>query len=74
LRRRPAGEPFVTDEGNYVLDCAFRAIEDPASLARRLESLPGVMAHGLFIGMAELAIIGGESGATVITRGESDAG
>lgn len=73
-RRRlsKSGEPFVTDEGNYILDCPFGSIADPAALAARLDALPGVMAHGLFVGIAELAIVGDERGdadqATIIQR------
>ncbi len=58
LRNDPAtGQPFVTDEGNYILDCRFGAIADPEALAARLEAIPGVMAHGLFLGLATLALI-----------------
>lgn len=72
LRLVKSGAPFVTDEGNYILDCRFGVIADPAALAARLDALPGVMAHGLFVGMAELAIVGDDSGdaerATIIER------
>jgi ribose 5-phosphate isomerase A len=49
--------PFVTDEGNYILDCPFGAIADPEALAARLEAIPGVMTHGLFLGLATTALI-----------------
>jgi ribose 5-phosphate isomerase A len=54
--------PFVTDEGHYILDCAFGPIASPADLARRIDSISGVVEHGLFIGMADLVLIGGENG------------
>ncbi len=60
---RQAGDaPYVTDEGHWILDCAFGRIEDPPALARRLSSLAGVVEHGLFTGMAERVLLGGESG------------
>jgi len=58
LRQYAYGNPFVTDEGHHILDCAFGAIRDPAGLAQNLCAMPGVVEHGLFIGMAEIALIG----------------
>jgi len=58
LRRYPYGNTYVTDEGHHVLDCSFGEIPDPPALAQRLRSIPGVVEHGLFIGMAEMALIG----------------
>ncbi|MCB9543288.1 MAG: ribose-5-phosphate isomerase RpiA [Myxococcales bacterium] len=46
------GEPFVTDEGNVILDCPFGRIDDPDALAAAIIALPGVVEHGLFIGLA----------------------
>jgi ribose 5-phosphate isomerase A len=54
--------PVVTDNGNLVLDCAFGPIEDPASLSGRLSALPGVLEHGLFVGLADVVLVGGEDG------------
>ncbi len=53
----PSGRKFITDEGNHILDCNFVQIPDPPALARSLESMPGVVEHGLFIGMASIALI-----------------
>ena len=50
--RGSSGRKFITDEGNHILDCNFGQIPDPPALARELESMPGVVEHGLFIGMA----------------------
>lgn len=58
LRQYAYGNPFVTDEGHHILDCTFGKIADPALLAGQLRAIPGVVEHGLFIGMAELAFIG----------------
>jgi ribose 5-phosphate isomerase A len=56
LRRHSAGKPYLTDENNYILDCRFGQISDPASLARTLSDMPGVVEHGLFIGMANVVL------------------
>ena len=58
LRNGSSGKPFVTDEGHHILDCTFGQIPDPPALALKLESMPGVVEHGLFIGMASVALIG----------------
>jgi ribose 5-phosphate isomerase A len=58
VRGAALGKPFLTDEGNHILDCNFGQIADPPALARELESMPGVVEHGLFIGMAAIALIG----------------
>src|SRR5882672_1568305 len=64
LRNRPDGTPFVTDEGHHILDCSFGKIADPPSLARALSDMPGVVEHGLFIGIAKIALVG--KGSSVI--------
>ena len=58
LRGYAYGNPYVTDEGHHILDCTFGEIAEPAALAEKLCHIPGVVEHGLFIGMAELALIG----------------
>ena len=58
LRKDDAGLPFVTDEGHYILDCAFGRITNPAWLAEELKLMPGVVDHGLFLNMADIALIG----------------
>ena len=60
LRNDAYGNPYVTDEGHHILDCNFGEISDPAGLADKLCHIPGVVEHGLFIGMAEIALIGKE--------------
>lgn len=58
LRRTAGGEPFVTDEGNHILDCHFGRIDDPPTLARALSDTPGVVEHGLFINLAGVVLMG----------------
>jgi ribose 5-phosphate isomerase A len=55
--RQSNGRPFVTDEGHHILDCSFGQIPDPPSLARELSDMPGIVEHGLFIGMASVVLI-----------------
>ena len=56
LRRDPAGNAYLTDEANHILDCRFGEMSDPDALARQLSEMPGVVEHGLFIGMASVAL------------------
>ena len=66
-RMRMAGnEPFVTDNGNYILDCRCGAIGNPSELHNSLKTLTGVVETGLFIGMAKTAVIAGESGIRIL--------
>lgn len=62
LRRTASGAPLVTDNGNFILDCAFGRIEDPEELDAVLKLVPGVVEHGLFLGLASRAIIAGPEG------------
>jgi len=57
--------PVVTDNGNLVLDCEFEPIEEPAALASDLSAVPGVVEHGLFVGMADEVVVGSEDGVEV---------
>ncbi len=56
LRRDASGSPYVTDENHHILDCRFGEMRDPDGLARELNGMPGVVEHGLFIGMASVAL------------------
>jgi len=60
LRRDETGQPFVTDEGHHILDCSFGRIPDPSGLAGELDRMPGVVGHGLFLDLADVALIGKE--------------
>jgi ribose 5-phosphate isomerase A len=66
LRRDKAGHPFVTDGGHFIIDAALGEIPDPAHLASRLAAVPGVVEHGLFIGLVRIAIIAGVEGVRVV--------
>lgn len=68
LRRGKDGHALVTDGGHWILDAALGRIEQPKLLADKLAAIPGVMEHGLFIGMAETAILAGANGVRVIER------
>lgn len=63
LRRRD-GEPVQTDGGNLIYDVACGRIDEPATLASALKSVTGVVDHGLFLDLADLALIGGPAGVT----------
>jgi ribose 5-phosphate isomerase A len=56
LRKNAEGTPYLTDENNHILDCRFGEIQDPDRLARELSDMPGVVEHGLFIGMASVVL------------------
>ena len=56
--RESAGQPFVTDNGNYILDCGFLPIVNPASLENSIKLLPGVVESGLFVNLADTLVIG----------------
>jgi ribose 5-phosphate isomerase A len=66
LRAGPNGAPFVTDGGNFIVDCSFGPIEAPASLDQRLNSVVGVVEHGLFLKMTSEAIVAGRDGVKIL--------
>ena len=66
LRRGKDGHAFVTDSGHWVLDAALERISDPKRLAERLSAIAGVVEHGLFIGLAQIALLGGADGVRII--------
>jgi ribose 5-phosphate isomerase A len=68
LRHNKDGHAFVTDGGHWILDAKLSRIPDAKSLAGRLSSIPGVVEHGLFIGMAQVAILAGSNGVRVVER------
>lgn len=65
LRQRGSA-PFVTDSGNRILDASFGRIPDPEALALRLAVIPGVVEHGLFLGLADLALVASADGVAEI--------
>jgi ribose 5-phosphate isomerase A len=66
LRPGPDGKPFVTDGGNFILDCSFGPIEAPSALDQELNNVVGVVEHGLFLKMASRAIVAGQAGVKVL--------
>ncbi|KAB2940816.1 MAG: ribose-5-phosphate isomerase RpiA [Hyphomicrobium sp.] len=72
VRMLPGGKPFLTDGGNLLLDCHFGRIEAPEELDEALKLIPGVVENGLFIGIADLAIIAGEGGITLLGVEDSE--
>jgi ribose 5-phosphate isomerase A len=63
IRLAGDGSPFTTDGGNQIVDCRFSSIDDPESLDSRIQSIPGVLETGLFIGLCDTLIVGTDSGA-----------
>lgn len=60
--RMDGAEPYLTDEGNYIVDCRFARIDAPVELERAINCIPGVVENGLFVGLASLVIVASESG------------
>ncbi len=68
FRKTSNGHAFVTDGGHWLIDAQLQRIADPPRLAARLSAIPGVMGHGLFIGLARTAIVAGAAGVRVVER------
>ena len=68
LRLRADKKPFVTDGGNYVIDCALGPMAKPEEVAEKLDHIVGVVEHGLFLGIAREAMIGSREGVKIFTR------
>lgn len=66
--RRNDDKPFITDSGNYILDCRFTEILNPKTLEIEVNNIPGVIENGLFLGIAETIIVGGKDGVKVLKR------
>jgi len=72
LRLGKDNKPFVTDSGNFILDCAFGRIEDPEELDQALKMIPGVVENGLFLGIADLAVVAGPDGISLVRAEDND--
>lgn len=66
--RKKDSSVFITDNGNYIADCLFEFIPDPAALERKIRSITGVVETGLFIHMADLVIVGCADGSLKINE------
>ena len=65
--RHSNDQPFITDGGHLILDASFGRIPDPEALSSALHAVPGVVEHGLFLGLATVAILAGESGIEMVS-------
>jgi len=68
LRRGADAKPFLTDCGNYIIDCAFGPMNKPKEIAHHLDHVVGSVEHGLFLGFASQVFIGGREGMKVLER------
>jgi len=68
LRTGSDGKPFLTDNGNYIYDCRFSRIEDPRTLQAAMKSRAGIVETGLFLGMAEMALVADDAGVKTLRR------
>lgn len=68
LRQGRDGHAFVTDGGHWIIDAVLGRIDDPPAMAQALSGIPGVMEHGLFIGLTQLAILAGPDGIRIVER------
>ena len=66
IERQRDGRPFITDEGNVILDCHFAGLSNPRQMAQLIRAQPGVVEHGLFLGMATEAVVAGAGGVVVL--------
>jgi ribose 5-phosphate isomerase A len=66
--RKIFDDPFITDNGNYIIDCEFERINDPEQLEQDLNMIPGVVENGLFIGVATKVIVGSKKGIMTLER------
>ena len=71
LRLGPEKNPFVSDGGNYIMDCALGPIANPKEIAHHFDHVIGAIEHGLFLGLAREVIVGGRDGVRVLRRSES---
>lgn len=66
--RRQGGQAYESDNGNYILDCQFGPISDPAYLDKAIKQIPGVVESGIFAGLADRLIIGSDQGVEIRNR------
>jgi ribose 5-phosphate isomerase A len=66
--RKSGMNPYMTDNGNFIVDCSFESIPDPAALEVTINNIPGAVQNGIFAGMADLVIIGRAGGVERLER------
>ncbi|HWW50121.1 MAG TPA: ribose-5-phosphate isomerase RpiA, partial [Verrucomicrobiae bacterium] len=72
LRLGRDSQPYVTDGGNFIVDCAFGAMENPKEVAHHLDHVVGAVEHGLFLGFAWQVFVGGRDGVKILERKADD--
>lgn len=65
--RRAGDMPFLTDNGNYLIDCKFGAIPKPEKLEREINNIPGVLENGLFVGLVDVVLAAGPGGVRTLS-------
>ncbi len=68
LRKYDNGEPVVTDEGNYIIDANFGALQNPFEIAEKLENRAGIVEHGLFLHLTSKVIVAGKDGIIILDK------
>ena len=68
IREVMKGEPFITDNGNYILDCEFDYIENPEQMEIDINCIPGVVENGLFINLVSEVIVGSQQGILTLEK------
>ena len=68
LRLKEDGPPYVTDNGNYLIDCRFDGIDDPKSMESKINGIAGVVENGLFVGLAAKVIVASDDGIRILER------
>jgi len=68
IRKIMESEPFISDNGNYILDCDFERIDDPEQLEIDLNCIPGVVENGLFVNLTDKVIVGGKQGILTLDK------
>jgi ribose 5-phosphate isomerase A len=68
LRQQTDRKVYLTDQGNYILDCQFGPIASPGNLAEKLKARAGIIEHGLFLGLASEIIVAGDAGIRILRR------
>jgi ribose 5-phosphate isomerase A len=66
--RSKDGKPLITDNGNNIIDCGVEPLADPRGVDANVRGIPGVVGPGLFLGIANLVLVGGDSGVRELSR------